>query len=80
MRRTTGEATTTPAARIALVELDGHVACTRDIGGDEVPPDRFATIGVPCRLSRDTPATLAVFSLGTADLAFEAVRLRWTGR
>ena len=44
------------------------------------PPDRFATIAVPCRLSRDTPATLAIFSLGTADLAFEAVRLRWTGR
>jgi 4-amino-4-deoxy-L-arabinose transferase-like glycosyltransferase len=80
VRRTAGEATTTPAARIALVELDGHVACSRDIGADEVPSDRFATIAVPCRLSRDTPATLAIFSLGTVDLAFEAVRLRWTGR
>ena len=71
---------TTPAARIALIELDGHVACSRDIGADEAPHERFAVITVPCRLSRDTPATLAIFSLGTADLAFDTVRLRWTGR
>ena len=80
VRRTAAAPTpSAPAARIALVELDGRVACTRDITADELPQDRFATFSVPCRLSRDTAATLAVFSLGTGDLAFDMVRLRWTG-
>jgi hypothetical protein len=67
-----------PAMRLALVELDGTVACTRDVSSDELPQDRFATIAVPCRLSRDMAATLAVYSLGVTDVAFGDVHLRWT--
>jgi 4-amino-4-deoxy-L-arabinose transferase-like glycosyltransferase len=79
------QTTTGPIARIAVMrvvlsELDGRVACVRDVTSDELPADRLTTIALPCRLSRDTAATLAVFSLGVTDLAVDAVALRWTGR
>jgi hypothetical protein len=67
-----------PLARIALVQLDGHIACARDVGPDLLTADRFTTVAVPCRLLTDTPATLAVFTLGVADLAIDTVRLTWT--
>ena len=66
--------------RLALVELDGTVACARDVSSDELLQDRFVTIAVPCQLSHDTAATLAIYSLGVSDLAFGDVRLRWTGQ
>ena len=69
---------TTPVARIALLELDGTPACVRDVAADALSPDRFSPIAVPCHLAKDTPATLAVFSLGVADLAIDSVRLVWT--
>jgi dolichyl-phosphate-mannose-protein mannosyltransferase len=69
-----------PAIRLALVELDGTVACARDVSSDELPQDRFAAIAVPCRLSRDTAATLAIYSLGVTDLALGDVQMKWRGR
>ena len=69
-----------PVMRIVVSELDGTVACARDVQSHELPADRLSDIAVPCRLSHDTAATLAVFSLGAADLAVDAVGLRWTGR
>ena len=69
-----------PAMRLALVELDGTVACARDVSSDELPQDRFATIAVPCQLSRDTAATLAIYSLGVSDLALGEVHLTWNRR
>jgi hypothetical protein len=69
-----------PVARIALVELDGHVACARDMTADVLTTDGFTTVAVPCRLSKDTPATLAIFTLGAADLAIDTVRLIWTSQ
>jgi hypothetical protein len=64
-------------ARITLVELDGHVACHRDVPADMLSGERFTTVAVLCRLTQDTPATLAVFTLGVADLAIDQVRLTW---
>lgn len=81
LRRASPDQTATGAgARVALVELDGRVACARDVSAGELPADRFETIAVACRISQDTAATLAIFSLGTVDLAVDSVRLRWTGR
>ena len=78
MRRASGAPALTPVARIALIELDGHVACARDVTADTLAGDRFESVIVPCRVTRDTPATLAVFTLGAADLAVDTVRLVWT--
>ena len=67
-----------PVMRIVVSELDGTVACAREVQSHELPADRLSDVVVPCRLSRDTAATVAVFSLGAADLAVDAVGLRWT--
>ena len=65
-------------ARIALIELDGHVACAREVASDILSNGRFETVALSCRVSKDTPATLAVFTLGIVDLAVDTVRLVWT--
>jgi 4-amino-4-deoxy-L-arabinose transferase-like glycosyltransferase len=77
--RRTGPATSdaTPVARVALVELDGRIACTHELTASEVATDRFTAVAIPCRLSKDTAATLAVHSLGTVDFAVDEVRFAW---
>jgi 4-amino-4-deoxy-L-arabinose transferase-like glycosyltransferase len=70
----------TAIARIALVDLDGRPACAREVSAAELPADRFAVISMDCDLPHDGPATLAVYSLGTADLAIANLHLRWIGR
>lgn len=78
MRRSGHSTKPGPLARIALIELDGHVACAREITADLVAADRFTLVDTPCRVTRDTPATLAIFTLGNADLAIDGVDLIWT--
>ncbi len=77
-RSSAAAAPETPVARIALVQVDDHVACARDVSASEMLDDRFETVTIRCRLTDDGPATLAVDSLGTADLAVADVRLVWT--
>ena len=68
-----------PLARITLVQLDGRIACTDDVAAGDLLDDRVTAIEMPCWLSSDTPATVAVHSLGGADFAIDAVRLAWNG-
>lgn len=67
----------TPVARVVLLHLDGLPACATEIAENHLATDRFTDIAVPCRLERDGPATLAVFSLGKIDLVIDRVRLAW---
>ena len=78
MRLASAHSSPATVARIALIELDGHVACARDVASDSLSIGRFETVALPCQLSRDTPATLAVFTVGVANLAVDTVRLVWT--
>jgi 4-amino-4-deoxy-L-arabinose transferase-like glycosyltransferase len=66
----------TPIARIALTHLDGTPACAEDVDGS-LPSERFSEFSVQCRLKRDGPATLAIFSLGQVDMSVGNVRLAW---
>jgi hypothetical protein len=65
------------AARVSLVDLDGHTVCSRDIAALELPPDRFADLSINCSLPGDAVATLAVFSLGVVDFAVASLSLAW---
>lgn len=67
------------AIRTVLFHLDGRPACLTDLPARELPIDRFDDFAVPCRLTRDGPATLIVYTLGVVDLAVERVNLSWTG-
>jgi hypothetical protein len=78
MRLASTSPSTAAVARIALIELDGHVACAREVAGDLLATTRFEIVALPCQLTKDTPATLAVFTLGVADLAVDRIRLTWT--
>ena len=64
-----------PMARITLVQLDGRIACAYDVTAGRLLDDRVTAIEIPCWLSTDTPATVAVHSLGGADFTIDAVRL-----
>jgi len=64
-------------ARVVLSHLDGRPACVSDIAAGQLSPERYINAEVRCRLQRDGPATLAVFSLGAADFAIDRVNLRW---
>ncbi len=78
IRRTSEPASiTTPVARVALLHLDGQSACVGDVLAGQLQTDRFSEVAIPCRLTRDGPATLAVYSLGQADLTIDEVRLEW---
>jgi hypothetical protein len=78
MRRTNvGPSDATAVARIALRRLDGQLACVEDVSGAQLQADRFAEVVIQCRLVRDGPATLAIYSLGHEDLAISDVSLRW---
>ena len=67
----------TPVARVALVQLNGRPACIGDISAAQLRSDQFSEIAMLCELDRDGPATLAVFSLGQADLSVDTLRLAW---
>jgi 4-amino-4-deoxy-L-arabinose transferase-like glycosyltransferase len=67
-----------PAVRLALIPLRG-TACVRDVLAQELRTEHFAQIVLPCRLLHDGPATLAVVSLGVADLEVREVVLMWRG-
>jgi hypothetical protein len=78
MRQTSGAASgAMPVARVALRHLDGQPACVEDVSGGQLQTDRFADVAIRCRLTRDGPATLAIYSLGREDIAISAVHLRW---
>jgi hypothetical protein len=78
--RRTGPAASdaTLVARVALVELDGRIACAHEVTAGELAEDVFSAVAIPCLLSKDTAATLAVHSLGTVDFAVDEVRFAWT--
>ena len=65
------------ALRVALYHLDGTPACVADISVGQLPRDRFVDFEVPCQLRSDGPATLAVVTMGVADIAVERVNLSW---
>jgi hypothetical protein len=65
-----------PAARITVVDLDGRVACTRDVALGDLT-DRLSPVTLTCTLPRDGPATLAVFSLGAGDFMVGDITMRW---
>jgi hypothetical protein len=60
-----------------MYHLDGTVACQSDVESGALYRDRFANIEVPCRLQSDGPATVAVLTLGRADVAVERLNLNW---
>lgn len=64
-------------ARVSVVAVDGEFACDRFVHPDHLSAVGFASIDVPCTLSRDGPATLLVETLGRADLMFSSVQLTW---
>lgn len=65
--------------RASVSELNGRTACVLDVPEGQLPRERFTQIEIPCRLNAAGPATLAIFSLGTADVLIDEVRLTWTG-
>jgi 4-amino-4-deoxy-L-arabinose transferase-like glycosyltransferase len=65
-------------ARVALLHLNGDPACVADVSAAQTLRDRFSDVVIPCRLARDGPATLAVYTLARADLAIDRVLLRWS--
>lgn len=67
------------AARMMMIPVDGVVACAANISAAELDATQFTDVAALCKLPRDGPVTLAVFSLGTVDLAVDTVRLEWTG-
>jgi 4-amino-4-deoxy-L-arabinose transferase-like glycosyltransferase len=80
MRRSRAEQTPAPLARVALLHLDGQPACVAEIGAEQVPTDRFVDIALPCRLTNDGPATIAIYTLGRADLAIDQVWMDWVSQ
>ena len=64
-------------ARVAFLHLNGEAACVADVTALQTSLDRFRDIAIPCRVQRDGPATLAVYTLARADLAFDKVLLTW---
>lgn len=78
MRRTSEPAAASlPAARMALTELDGRVACARDVEASDLAADRFETLVLPCRLTHDAVVTFAIYATGATDLAVADVALTW---
>jgi 4-amino-4-deoxy-L-arabinose transferase-like glycosyltransferase len=69
-----------PVARMVLLPLDGRNPCAADVFAAQLSTSTFADVPMLCELEHDGPATLAVFSRGTADLALDHVRLTWTNR
>jgi 4-amino-4-deoxy-L-arabinose transferase-like glycosyltransferase len=77
LRRTSPDAQdATPVARLTMQPL-GAAGCASDVLAVQVPADRFADVALRCELARDSPVTLAVFSLGQVNLAVESIELQW---
>jgi hypothetical protein len=72
-----GTSAATPVARIALVPLAGDPGCVADVVAAQLRSDRFTDVTTLCRVERDGPVTLAVFTLGQVDLAVSSVHLTW---
>jgi hypothetical protein len=66
-----------PVARVTLTQLDGRTACVNDVPGLQLPANEFVDIALLCVVSRDGPATLAVFNLGRVDLSIDSIQLAW---
>jgi len=66
-----------PALRVSLVDLEGNVICATDVRAAEIAADRFSSTTLMCGLSKDTVATVAVFSLGHVDFALDDVSFEW---
>ncbi len=66
----------TAVARIVVLQLDGRLACMRDLTAAQLPA-AFAEVAVPCGLTADGPATLIVYSLGVNEIAIDHINLRW---
>ncbi len=62
---------------LSLVDLDGQIACSRDVVAGELRHEAFDTLVVMCPLARDTVATLAVTTFGAVDIAVEELFLEW---
>lgn len=69
-----------PAVRIALVDLDGRPACSRDLASTDQREAAGLRVTLVCHLPQDGPTTLAIYSLGTEDFVVGAIQLRWWGR
>jgi hypothetical protein len=77
MRTTSAVDGSVAVARVAFLHLNGEAACVADVTAMQTSRDRFRDIAIPCRVQRDGPATLAVYTLARADLAFDKVLLTW---
>ena len=75
--RRVSEASDGPGLQVVLYHLDGTPACQADVSSAQLSRDRFVDLEVPCQLRSDGPATLAVVTMGVADIAVERVNLSW---
>jgi 4-amino-4-deoxy-L-arabinose transferase-like glycosyltransferase len=75
--RRVSEASDGPGLQVVLYHLDGTPACHADVSSAQLSRDRFVDVEVPCQLRSDGPATLAVVTMGVADIAVERVNLSW---
>jgi 4-amino-4-deoxy-L-arabinose transferase-like glycosyltransferase len=66
-----------PGLQVVVYHLDGTPACLSEVPARDLPRDRFADFDVSCHLRSDGPATLAVVTLGAADIAIDRVNLSW---
>ena len=77
LRRLGEDRQDTMAVRLALTDLSGQLLCAHDVPAAALRRDAFDTAIMACRLPHDDITTLAIFSLGTTDVAFDAVTLSW---
>jgi hypothetical protein len=75
--RRTSDGADGPALRVVLYHLDGTPAGLSDVSSRDLSRDHFVDVDVACHLRSDGPATLAVVTLGAADVAVERVILSW---
>lgn len=66
-----------PGASMSIVDLAGKTICATEVAAGALPHDRYDVIPLRCELARDSVATLAIFSLGSVDLAIDDVTLAW---
>jgi 4-amino-4-deoxy-L-arabinose transferase-like glycosyltransferase len=67
----------TPVARVVFAPLAGE-PCVADIVAASLTVDAFHDQTLLCAIEQDGPATIAVFSRGTAGVAVDSVRLSWS--
>jgi 4-amino-4-deoxy-L-arabinose transferase-like glycosyltransferase len=76
-RRLTESAPPTAALRMAMTDLSGTVLCTIDVPAAALQQDRYSPFGMACPLAHDLVGTVAIFSLGTTDIAIDTLSLTW---